>query len=120
MLAFTTVVDRGYGFVGITGSAPSIRLKPAANRGGTNAQHRSDLSQTVARCQQEARLIGVESSPPPADLPPFGACVAHPRPYPLLNQRTLELGHGSDDVEHQAPRGRAEVQVILQGDKRDA
>jgi hypothetical protein len=36
---------------------------------------------------------------------------------PLLDQLPFELGHGTNDVQHEASGRRAEVEIVSQGDK---
>jgi len=56
----------------------------------------------------------------PAKFLAFRPCVSQTCPNPLLDERSLELGHGADDLEHQPTRRGAEIEVIAEADKRDA
>jgi hypothetical protein len=40
--------------------------------------------------------------------------------YPFLNQRPLELRHGTDDLEHQPAGWGAQVQVVAEAHERHA
>jgi len=42
--------------------------------------------------------------------------IPQPGPHALLDKRPLELGHGSDDLEHKPARRRAEIQVVAETD----
>jgi hypothetical protein len=46
----------------------------------------------------------------------LGTGVTHTRLYPLHDQGPLKFSHGTDDLEHQAPRGCAQVQLLQNGD----
>jgi hypothetical protein len=59
--------------------------------------------------------IGIRSRP--ADpATPFPRSV-HAGGDPLFDQLPLKLGHGADDVHHEAAGWRAEVKIVTQGDK---
>jgi hypothetical protein len=50
----------------------------------------------------------------------FGTGVPHARLHPLHDQGPLEFSHGTDNLEHQAPRGCAQVQVVSEADESHA
>ena len=60
-------------------------------------------------------LIDIRARPPEAL--PFRAGVAQTGFYTFLDQGTLELSHGADDLKHQPAGGCAEIEVIAQADE---
>jgi hypothetical protein len=56
----------------------------------------------------------------PSELLALGARVSKTSPNPLLNERSLELSHGADNLEHEATGRRAQVQVVAEANKGDA
>ncbi len=56
----------------------------------------------------------------PSELLALRPGIAQPSLDPLLDERSLELGHGADDLEHQAAGWRAQIEVVSEADKRDS
>jgi hypothetical protein len=56
----------------------------------------------------------------PSELLALRASIAQPSLDALLDKRTLELGHGADDLEHESPGWRAQIEVVAKADERDA
>src|SRR5664279_1287753 len=71
----------------------------------------------AAQCKHPIS-VNVDARPP--ELLALGARIAQPSPDPLLDERSLELGHGANDLKHQAPGGCAEIEVVSEADKRDS
>jgi hypothetical protein len=43
--------------------------------------------------------------------------VTQPGTHTFRDQRSLELGHGADNLKHQAPAWRGQIDVVLQADE---
>src|SRR5208337_112928 len=71
----------------------------------------------TARCKH---AVSVNLSARPSELLALGPRIAQPGLDALLDKRSLKLGHGTDDLKHQAAGGRAEVEVVAEADEGDS
>jgi hypothetical protein len=69
---------------------------------------------------QLSHSVGVNKGAGSSELLAFCTRIAEPGLDSLLNEESLELCHGPDDLEHQAPGWSTEIEVIAEADKRDA
>src|ERR1019366_6706701 len=69
---------------------------------------------------QRSYAHGVHVHARPSELLSLSPCVSQTSPNSLLNERSLELCHGADDLEHESPGRRAEIEIIAEADKGDA
>ena len=64
--------------------------------------------------------VDIDDNARPAPFPGLLLRIPQTSAYAFLDQRPLELGHRSDDLEHQPTRRRAQVEIFPQADQRHA
>src|SRR5208337_225871 len=107
-------------------SSPGVRR---ACRSSGNPCNRS-LGAPLAHIERSAYLgprkpvaaqfsypIGINLSAGSTKLLAFGARLAQPGFDSLLDEGSLELGHGSYDLKHKTARGCTEIEVVAEADK---
>src|SRR5215469_666981 len=78
-----------------------------------------DLSYGPSLCAQSGNLGSVDVCPWPSDARALRFSVLQAGADTLADQLALEFGHRSDDIEHEPPAGRAQIQVVTEGNERD-
>jgi hypothetical protein len=69
---------------------------------------------------ERSHPVSVDHGAGPSEFLPLGASIAQTSPNTLLDERSLELCHGSDYLEHESARRRAEIEIVAEADKCNA
>ena len=95
----------------------SFAQQTRANGTGRRTDCHRNLAKAGALFSQPHHLVATDYPARPSQRLPFELRVPQPRPDSLLNQRTFKFCHCADDLKHEPPRRRGEVQIVTEADK---
>src|ERR1035437_8034263 len=97
-----------------TGGFSLTCRQPHANCAVAHTELFGDVAETVTFSLHAGDAVEVYDTAWTTEFFPVAPGVVETSLHPLLDKRPLELRHCPDDLEHQTPRGCAEVKIVFQ------